>query len=61
MRSQKKQLPEKSGTPQGTTEWSDPVANPKILSAVTDLQDKVCQSNVRKMHSRREQTSVKNY
>lgn len=33
--------------------------NPKVLDAVTELQDMVCQSDVRKMHSRRKQTSVK--
>lgn len=48
LHSQLKQLPEKSGTPQGKTEWSDPVPKPKVLDAVTKLQAIVCQSNVRK-------------
>lgn len=60
MHSQLKQLPEENGTTSpGTTEWSDPVPNPEVLDAVTELQAMVCQSNVRKSHTRRKQTSVK--
>lgn len=59
MHSQLKQLHKSGITPQGTTEWSDPVPNPKVLDAITELQAMVCQSDDRKMHSRRKQTSVK--
>lgn len=59
MHSQLKQLHKSGTTPQGTTEWSDPVPNPKVLDAITELQAMVCQSDDRKMHSRRKQTSVK--